>query len=84
MYRESSEDSDDANHANYMKASESGVFLRSPTFGHSMRIKNCPDVKLASSAGALNDLKHIESQIMGLYEMPDFGYGEDNYLIQEK
>ena len=46
-----------------------------------MKIRNCPDVKVASSAGAFNDLKHIESQIMGLYEMPDFGYGEDNYLI---
>lgn len=29
----------------------------------------------------LKDLKHVESQIKSMSVMPDFGYAEDNYLI---
>jgi len=32
----------------------------------------------------LKDLIHIEKQIIGMSMMPDFGYQEDNYILDEK
>jgi len=37
--------------------------------------------RLGTSAEALQELKHVEEQIVGMSVLPDFGYGEDNYLF---
>ena len=54
--------------------------MQSPTFGDYIQI-NSKTARFGSSVNALKDLKHVEEQIMDLSVMPDFGYGEDNYLI---
>lgn len=56
------------------------VILTSPVFGDSITIKK-PSLKFGSSKNALKDLKHVENQIKELSVMPDFGYAEDNYLL---
>lgn len=39
--------------------------------------------KLSTSAEAFNELRHVEEQIVGMTVMPDFGYGQDNYILQK-
>jgi hypothetical protein len=29
-------------------------------------------------------LKHVEEQIEGMTVLPDFGYGQDNYILKEE
>ena len=58
----------------------SKVFIKSPTFGDRITIQN-PKCRFGSSKNALKDLKHIEAQISGMEVLPDFGYGNDNYIL---
>ena len=39
--------------------------------------------KLSTSAEAFHELRHVEEQIVGMTVMPDFGYGQDNYILQK-
>ncbi len=57
--------------------------LRSPVTGQIIKIKN-PKVEIRASAEGLRDLMHIEEQIIGMSTLPDFGYQEDNYILNEK
>ena len=54
--------------------------LKSPTTGQVIKIKN-PKIKIPASSEGLKDLMHIEEQITGMSMMPDFGYQEDNYIL---
>ena len=49
-------------------------------FGSQIKITN-PSVAIRPSRNGLKDLKHIENQIKDLDIMPDFGYAEDNYIL---
>lgn len=66
----------------YIKKFEDWVHLISPTFGSTLKIWK-PKAKIGSSKTALKDLIHIEKQVETLSGMPDFGYAEDNYILQE-
>lgn len=57
------------------------VILNSPTFGDTIKISE-PKIKFGTSLNALKDLKHVEEQIQGMTVLPDFGYAEDNYLLE--
>lgn len=57
--------------------------LISPVTGKVIKIKKVI-AKLSTSADALNELKQIEEQIIGMTVMPDFGYGEDNYILNKQ
>ena len=57
--------------------------LKSPTTGQVIKIRN-PKIEIRASSEALKDLMHIEEQITGMSMMPDFGYQEDNYILNEK
>ncbi len=46
-----------------------------------MKIKN-PRIPVASDPLRFEELKHIEDTIIGMQTMPDFGYGEDNFVIE--
>lgn len=59
---------------------EGTVYLKSPTTGQVIRIRN-PKAKIRSSENALLNLKHIEDQINSQSVLPDFGYMQDNYII---
>lgn len=65
-----------------MKYVASDVKLTSPTFGNTMTVRS-PAHRLATSAHALSDLQTVESQIRD-FQLPDFGYSGDNYLLQDK
>jgi len=54
--------------------------LISPITGHVIRLNKVSN-KLSTSAEALHELKHVEEQIVGMSVLPDFGYGEDNYIL---
>lgn len=41
-----------------------------------------PTIKIGSSKNGLRDLKHIEEQILNMGIMPDFGYDQDNYVLE--
>lgn len=56
------------------------VSITSPTFGDTIKILK-PTLRFGSSQTCLKDLKHVENQIKSMSVMPDFGYAEDNYLI---
>ena len=58
------------------------VILTSPIFGSRIKISNVK-VKFGTSKAALRDLKNVENQIKQLKSMPDFGYGEDNYILRK-
>lgn len=57
------------------------VYLTSPTFGDKIQIYN-PQVRFGTSVNAMKDLKHVEGQIKELKVLPDFGYAQDNYLLE--
>lgn len=57
------------------------VLLKSPSIGDTIQIKNSNILKLGSTTNALLELKQIEQQIQGMSALPDFGYGEDNYIL---
>ena len=57
--------------------------LKSPTTGQVIKIRN-PKIEIRASPEGLKDLMHIEEQITGMSMMPDFGYQEDNYILNEK
>lgn len=38
--------------------------------------------RIATSADGLQELKHVEEQIIGMSVLPDFGYAEDNYILE--
>ena len=59
---------------------EDTVYLKSPTTGQVIRIKN-PKSKIRPSENALLNLKHVEEQIHSQSVLPDFGYMQDNYII---
>jgi Na+-translocating ferredoxin:NAD+ oxidoreductase RnfC subunit len=59
---------------------EDTVYLKSPTTGQVIRIRN-PKAKISSSENALMNLKHVEAQIKSQTVLPDFGYMQDNYII---
>ncbi len=65
----------------FIKRTNDQVYLKSPTFGDVIKIKN-PVCKFGSSENAFKELKHIEEQIQRQGVMPDFGYAEDNYILQ--
>lgn len=50
--------------------------------GQTIKIKN-PKIKVGSSKEGLKDLIHIEKQINDMSIMPDFGYQQDNYILQK-
>lgn len=54
--------------------------LVSPITGKIIRIKGVK-ARLSTSADALEALKEIEEQVIGMTVLPDFGYAEDNYII---
>ena len=56
------------------------VELISPATGKVLRINNC-SARIATSADALEDLKKIEEDVIGMTVLPDFGYAQDNYII---
>lgn len=47
-----------------------------------MKIR-APNANLGTSRNALKDLKNVEEQIKDMSVLPDFGYAEDNYLLQK-
>lgn len=47
-----------------------------------MRIKN-PRASIKGSSERLADLKSIEEQIINMSTMPDFGYQQDNYILEK-
>lgn len=58
------------------------MHLKSPIFGDVIKInKAC---RLQSSEVGLQELKAIEMQIKDQRSLPDFGYGSDNYLLDNK
>lgn len=57
------------------------MFIKSPTFGDRITIEK-PKCRFGSSKNALKDLKHIEAQIAGMEVLPDFGYDNDNYILE--
>jgi hypothetical protein len=57
--------------------------LISPVTGQVIKIKKVI-AKLSTSADAFQELKHVEEQIVGMTVMPDFGYGQDNYILQKE
>ena len=59
------------------------MHLKSPTTGQVIKIRN-PKIEIRASSEGLKDLMHIEEQITGMSMMPDFGYQEDNYILNEK
>jgi hypothetical protein len=63
--------------------SEDTVYLKSPTTGQVIRIRN-PKVKIKPSSKALVNLKHVDEQIKSQSVLPDFGYMQDNYLIDRE
>lgn len=62
---------------------EDQIILRSPTFGNSITIKNPGYIKLGSSIHSMYELENVEDHIKGLSVLPDFGYGQDNYLLSK-
>lgn len=56
------------------------VKLISPVTGKILTIKNVR-ARLSTSAEALDALKEVEQQVIGMTVLPDFGYAEDNYII---
>lgn len=84
---ESSEDDQDEdvvveNAGPYIKVLEDEVHLISPTFGDVLKIRK-PKCRFGSSKAALKDLKHVEEQILTMGILPDFGYAEDNYILEQ-
>lgn len=57
--------------------------LKSPTTGKVIQIKN-PKIEIRASSEGLKDLMRIEEQITGMSMLPDFGYQQDNYIINQK
>ncbi len=57
------------------------IELISPGQSGVMKIKN-PRIPVASNPLRFEELKHIEDTIIGMQTMPDFGYGEDNFVIE--
>ena len=66
----------------YIKKEDGNVYLISPTFGDKIKIRN-PAVRFGSSKNALKELMHVEEQILGMGVLPDFGYDQDNYILDQ-
>lgn len=83
---ESNEDDEDAvvdGVSPYIEKDERGnVLLTSPTFGNKISIRR-PVVRFGSSKNALKELKHVEEQIQEMGVLPDFGYDQDNYILDQ-
>jgi hypothetical protein len=58
------------------------LYLKSPTTGKVISIKD-PKIQIRASSEGMAELKHVEEQIIGMTSLPDFGYQEDNYLLNE-
>lgn len=56
------------------------TYITSPTFGDTIRV-NTRHARIGSSKNSYKELQHIESQIASFGVLPDFGYGEDNYIL---
>jgi len=41
-----------------------------------------PKITIASDPLRFEELKHIEDTMNGMQTMPDFGYGDDNFVIE--
>jgi len=67
----------------FITYNEDQIILRSPTFGNSISIKNQGYIKLGSSIQSMCELENVEDHIKGLSVFPDFGYGQDNYLLSK-
>jgi membrane-associated HD superfamily phosphohydrolase len=59
------------------------VSLTSPTFKDQVKIRLPQAQRFGSSKTAMQDLKHVEAQIQELHTLPDFGYGKDNYILND-
>lgn len=66
----------------FIKVLPDRVCLTSPTFGDTITILK-PRIKFGSSKNALKDLIHVEQQIAAMGVLPDFGYAEDNYILEQ-
>ena len=48
-----------------------------------MKIKNV-NARIKTSFDGMKELKHVEEQIIGMTVLPDFGYAEDNYILERE
>ena len=80
---DSSFDDDPLKGAEYIKYSKDSVKLTSPTGNQVITIKD-PHVRLSTSRESLKELVKIEKQIQDMTVLPDFGYQEDNYIINRE
>lgn len=69
--------------ASYLKFDEDTktIELTSPATGKVLRIPNVK-AKIGTSGEGLADLKKIEEEVIGMSCLPDFGYAQDNYLLE--
>ena len=58
------------------------MYLKSPVFGDQIKIRK-PEVRFGSSKAGFRDLVHVEEQIREMGILPDFGYGQDNYILDQ-
>lgn len=80
---ETSSDDEIVFDSEFIKTLGQTVVLTSPTFGDKIFITN-PKCKIGSYKSGLKDLKHIEQQIKTMGILPDFGYQEDNYILDHQ